>query len=187
MTTDARVIELARPEIDGLTCAYRPGDGTAISELANRVFEADGVPWRTDPEEQENWLSAANEHFDPARDTFLVEVDGTLVANADTEWVDTTDGLREFRMGCMVDPAWRRRGIGTWLQRVLERMSPRSPAANPTDRPWPAAWAADSESDRIALLTRFGSSRCATSSRWCGRRWTRSRSRSCRSASSCDR
>ena len=121
MTTDARVLELARPEIDGLTLrTYRPGDAKANSELANRVFEADGVPWRTDPDEQENWLSAANEHFDPTRDMFMVEVDGTLVASADTEWVDTTDGLREYRMGCMVDPAWRRRGIGTWLQRTLE-------------------------------------------------------------------
>ncbi len=158
MTTDARVLELARPEIDGMTLrAYRPGDGKAISELANRVFEADDVPWRTDPEEQENWLSAANEHFDPARDMFLVEVDGTLVANADTEWVDTTDGLREYRMGCMVDPAWRRRGIGTWLQRMLEAHVAALAAANPTDRPLAmGSWAADSESDRIALLTRFG-------------------------------
>ncbi len=115
------------------------------------------MPWRTDPEEQENWLSAANEHFDPARDMFMVEVDGTLVANADTEWVDTTDGLREYRMGCMVDPAWRRRGIGTWLQRTLEAHVAALAAANPTERPLAmGSWAADSESDRIALLTRFG-------------------------------
>ena len=72
MTTD--VIDLSRPEIDGLTLrTYRPGDGAAMATLANRVFEADEVPWRTDPEEQENWLSGANEHFDPARDVFLVE------------------------------------------------------------------------------------------------------------------
>jgi len=152
------VLELARPEIDGMTLrADRAGDETAISELANRVFQADDVPWRTDPEEQQNWLSAANEHFDPARDTFLVEVDGALVANADTEWVDTTDGLREYRMGCMVDPTWRRRGIGTWLQRMLEAHVAALAAANPTDRPLAmGSWAADSESDRIALLTRFG-------------------------------
>ena len=158
MTTDARVLEQARPEIDGLTLrTYRPGDAKANSELANRVFEADGVPWRTDPDEQENWLSAANEHFDPTRDMFMVEVDGTLVASADTEWVDTTDGLREYRMGCMVDAAWRRRGIGTWLQRTLEAHVATLAAANPTERPLAmGSWAADSESDRIALLTRFG-------------------------------
>ena len=136
---------------------YRPGDGKAISELANRVFEADDVPWRTDPEEQENWLSAGNEHFDPARDAFMVEVDGTLVANADTEWVDTTDGLREYRMGCLVDPAWRRRGIGTWLQRTLEAHVTGLAAANPTDRPLAmGSWAADSETrtDRAAHALR---------------------------------
>jgi len=158
MTTDARVIELARPEIDGLTLRnYRPGDETAMTALINGVFEADGVPWRTDPEEQANWLSVANEHFDPARDMFIVEVDGTLVANADTEWVDTTDGLREYRMGCQVDPAWRRRGIGTWLQRLVEAHVAEMAAANPTDRPLAmGSWAADSEMERIALLTRFG-------------------------------
>lgn len=158
MTTDARVIELARPEIHGMTLhMFRPGDGKAISELANRTFEADGVPWRTDPEEQENWLSAANEHFDPARDMFMVEVNGTLVATADTEWVDTTDGLREYRVGAMVDPAWRRRGIGTWLQRMLEAHVTELSAANPTDRPKAmGSWAAESEHERIALLTRFG-------------------------------
>ena len=165
MTTDARVIELARPEIDGLTLrTYRPGDGKAISELANRVFEADDVPWRTDPGEQENWLSAGNEHFDPARDAFMVEVDGTLVANADTEWVDTTDGLREYRMGCLVDPAWRRRGIGTWLQRTLEAHVTGLAAAYPAS----ASGAAPTTTSRWTTTSRRrvtpGSSRGATES-----------------------
>jgi mycothiol synthase len=158
MTTDARVSELAQPEIDGLTLRnYRPGDGAAMALLANRSFEADGVPWRTDDDEQENWMSAANEHFDASRDAFIVEIDGTPVALADAEWVDTTDGLREFRMGAMVDPAWRRRGIGSWLQRLLEAHVAEMAVANPSDRPLVmGSWAADSEADRIALLTRFG-------------------------------
>ena len=164
---------MARPEIDGLTLrTYRPGDAKANSELVNRVFEADDVPWRTDPDEQENWLSAANEHFDPTRDMFMVEVDGTLVANADTEWVDTTDGLREYRMGCMVDrglAAPRDRDLAPAHAGGTRRRRSRRP--NPTERPLAmGSWAADSESgsDRAAdpvrvpagaLLLRHGAAR----------------------------
>jgi mycothiol synthase len=158
MRTHTRTPDSVRPPITGLSLrTYRPGDAAAMSQLANRVFEADGVPWRTDPAEQENWLSTANEKFDPARDTFLVEVDGVLVATADSEWVDTTDGLREFRMGAMVDPEWRRRGIGTWLEHVLEEHLTGLAGRYPSERPVVfGTWVADCETDRIALVRRFG-------------------------------
>jgi mycothiol synthase len=158
MNAEALTADAVRPKVDGLTLrTYRPGDATAMSDLANRVFEADGVPWRTDADEQENWLSIANEKFDPARDAFEVEVDGVLVATADAEWVDTNDGLREFRMGAMVDPAWRRRGIGTWLQHLLEEHAAELAQRYPTDKPtFLGTWAADTEKERIALVRRFG-------------------------------
>lgn len=158
MRTDTRAAEAARPPIEGLTLRlYRSGDASSISELLNRGFEADGVPWRTDPAEMENWLSTANEKFDAARDTFLVEVDGALVANADAEWVDTTDGQREFRLGAMVDPAWRRRGIGSWLQHLLEEHARELSTIYPSERPVNfGAWAADTEHAKLALLRRFG-------------------------------
>ena len=157
MTSEVRAAD-AVPPIPGLTLrTYRSGDASAASELFNRVMEADGVPWRTDPAEQENWLSAGNDNFNPGRDMFLVEMDGTLVATADTEWVDTTDGLREFRMGCSVDPQWRRRGIGTWLQNVVEEHATELSEQYPTDREKAmGSWAADTERDRTALLGRFG-------------------------------
>jgi len=158
MSAELQAMGIAGPEIPGLTLRkYRSGDAPAISELANRYFEAEGLRWRIDAAEMENWLSGGNEKFDPERDTYLVEVDGTLVASADTEWVDTTDGLREFRMGAQVDANWRRRGIGTWLQGLLERHASELSATYPTERPkMLGSWAADTENDRIALLTRFG-------------------------------
>jgi mycothiol synthase len=158
MTTHSRTADSVRPHISGLALrTYRPGDAAAMSKLANLIFEADGVPWRTEPAEQENWLSTATDRFDPARDAFLVEVDGALVATAESEWVDTTDGLREFRMGAMVNPAWRRRGIGTWLQHMLEEHTGGLAARYPSERPVVlGTWAADSETERIALVKRFG-------------------------------
>ncbi|HEX3219542.1 MAG TPA: hypothetical protein VHU77_05900, partial [Candidatus Limnocylindria bacterium] len=88
----------AAPPIDNLVLrAYRPGDEPALSELMNRSMEADGVPWRTDAAELRSWYSKANDRFDPVRDVSLAELDGKLVAFSDAEWVDTTDGLREFR------------------------------------------------------------------------------------------
>jgi mycothiol synthase len=158
VTTQTRTADAVRPQIPGLALrTYRPGDANSISPLWNRTFAADGVPWRTEPAELENWYSTANDKFDAARDVFLAEVDGTLVATADAEWVDTTDGLREVRIGANVDPDWRRRGIGTWLQQHLELHAQSLSAAFPTDRPVKlGAWAAETETAKIDLLGRFG-------------------------------
>lgn len=158
MRTDAGAVATA-PPIDNLVLrAYRAGDASAMVELWNRANAADGVPWRTDTAELEAWFSQSNDKFDPGRDLFLVELDGKLVATADSEWVDTTDGLREFRMGAIVDPAWRRRGIGSWLQGQLEAHAHRLWQTYPSDerRPMLGSWAMNSETAKIALLRRFG-------------------------------
>ena len=149
----------AAPPIDNLVLrAYRPGDEPAIADLVNRSMEADGVPWRTDAAELRSWYSKANDRFDPVRDVSLAELDGKLVAFSDAEWVDTTDGLREFRTGATVDPQWRRRGIGAWLQHGLEAHARSLWETYRTgDRqPMLGAWAMEKEEAKIALLERFG-------------------------------
>ena len=157
MTSNVQAADAA-PAIPGLTLrTYRSDDAEPLAGFLNRVFENDDVPWRTDPGEMASWQSNPNDHFDPARDTFLVEVDGTLVAHADAEWVDTTDGLREFRIGAAVDPAWRGRGIGSWLQRHLEAHARGLSERYPSERqPMLGSWASNSETARTALLQRFG-------------------------------
>ena len=158
MRTDVGAVATA-PPIEGLTLrGYRRGDEAALAELINRVMTHDGVPWRTDAAEMGSWFSRANDKFDPDRDVFLAEVDGSLIAAADSEWVDTTDGLREFRVGANVDPAWRRRGIGTWLQQHLEAHVGGLWQRYRSDerQPMIGSWAMDSEKDKIALLERFG-------------------------------
>jgi mycothiol synthase len=147
------------PPIDNLALrGYRPGDAAAMVELLNRANQADGVPWRTDTAELESWFSRANDKFDPARDLGLAELDGKLVATTEAEWVDTTDGLREFRVGAIVDPAWRRRGIGTWLQHGLEAHARRLWETYPSAerKPVIGSWAMEREEAKVALLKRFG-------------------------------
>jgi GNAT superfamily N-acetyltransferase len=148
----------ATPPIAGIeTRAYRAGDAVIVTDLNNRGDEADGVEWRSSPEETAAWLERSNDQYDVSRDVELVELDGVPVAYAEVEWVDTTDGLREYRLGAMVDPDWRRRGIGRWLMRRMERHAQTLAAQYPTDRPQVfGSWNPDSRVGKRILLEQEG-------------------------------
>ena len=136
MRTEGIAADAIRPVVEGLTLRpFRAGDGEALSELFNAMDAADHVPWRATAEEVENWLAHARDQFDPARDMTLLEVGGRLIGEVHVEWVNTTDGLREYRVGCAVHPDWQHRGIGRWLQRMAEQHAAEHAAANPTERP----------------------------------------------------
>jgi mycothiol synthase len=148
---------LAAPFAGLVARAYQPDDAARLADLLNRGAEADGAPWRTDPAELANWLSRSNEHFDAARDALLVEADGELVAFRDVEWIDTTDGLREYRLGGTVHPDWRRRGIGTWLLRGAEAHALERDAAHPTEAPrFYGSWQPNSAEGALALMAAEG-------------------------------
>lgn len=146
------------PPLAGLVARpYRAEDATRLAELLNRGAETDGAPWRTDPAELENWMKRGNEHFDAARDALVVEADGQMVAFRDVEWIDTNDGLREYRLGGTVHPDWRRRGIGTWLLRGSEAHARERDAAHPTDAPRIyGAWQPNSAEGSLALMAAEG-------------------------------
>jgi mycothiol synthase len=149
---------ITAPGIRGLMVRpYRHGDAAAITELITRSDIADEVPWRMSVEEVESWLSRRNDKFDPTRDMRLVEVDGRPVAYWQVEWVDTTDGLREYRLGCAVDPDWRGKGIGSWMLAEAEAYSRERASALPSDRPHVYGnWQPDSAQAGIRLVERFG-------------------------------
>jgi mycothiol synthase len=111
--------DTAAPAADIPGLVVRPYAGAAdISDLVrlqNAEWEADGVRMRQSVDEKTAWLRHPNESFDPGRDVRIAELDGRAVAFAESGWVDTTDGLREYRSGGAVDPSFRRRGIGTVL------------------------------------------------------------------------
>ena len=76
---------------------------------------ADGIERRVDVEQfPRSRFAHPSQGFDPARDITVAELDGRPVAYQIARLVvDTTDGLREYRLEGGVDPACRRRGIGT--------------------------------------------------------------------------
>ncbi|HEY8772099.1 MAG TPA: GNAT family N-acetyltransferase, partial [Candidatus Limnocylindria bacterium] len=90
-------------------------------------------------------------------DVILAEVDGQLVGYAWVDWVDTTDGLREFRVGGYVHPDWQGRGIGGRILAWQEEHARAHPAAAATDRPLAlGTWSSEANDRKIRLFTRAG-------------------------------
>ncbi|MEO8251918.1 MAG: GNAT family N-acetyltransferase [Chloroflexota bacterium] len=151
---------LEAPEIPGLTMRAHAG-GTApaaqMAPIANAVRTAEGLDELVTPSELENWLAHPTLGFNPAEDVVLAEVDGTLVGYAWVDWVDTNDGLREFRMGGYVHPDWQGRGVGRRVLAWQEAHARAQPAATATDRPLAfGSWAADSQERKRRLFGRAG-------------------------------
>ena len=123
----------ARPAIAYAGLARRrPAMFARIFTAAN---EADGIDERTSERRGwSNWLRHPGTSFDPADDIVVAEVDGELVGYGWTEWVDTTDGLRDYGTRGHVHPAWRRRGVGTADPGVATRRACGALAAAARDR-----------------------------------------------------
>jgi mycothiol synthase len=103
--------------------------------VANAELEADGSTERRTVEQMTADLGNPSDQFNAARDVSLVEVDGVVVAQGRVQWVDTTDGMREYRVHGYVHPEWRRRGIGRALHRANIARAHEISREQPTDRP----------------------------------------------------
>ena len=152
------------PEIPGLVLRVHGGGiepAALMAPIVNAVNEAAGVDELTTTAELQNWLGHRTEAFDPAADVVLAEVDGVLVGYAWNDWVDTSDGLREFRLGGYVHPDWQGRGIGRRLLAWQEERVVSHPQAAVAGRPL----AIDAEpSRRIVIVTSSSSMNSLTNS-----------------------
>lgn len=146
-------------QIQGLVLRAYAGEADLpeLVRIQNAEWEADGLSYRETVEELVAWYGSPSAQFDPARDVTIAELDGRMVGYAKRDWVDTNDGVREYRTGGAVDPAWRRRRIGTELIRESERRSATLAAAQPTDRPLVfGCWTDDRNAGAQALARREG-------------------------------
>jgi len=117
----------------------RPYGGEAdlpeVVRVQGAEWAADGVSERASVDSLRAWWGIPSEQFDPARDVDIIEVDGRVVAVTQRDWIDATDGVREYRARGWIDPAFRRRGIGTMLVARNEAIRRRLAASHDTDRP----------------------------------------------------
>ncbi|MBL8056810.1 MAG: GNAT family N-acetyltransferase [Anaerolineales bacterium] len=94
---------------------------------------------------------------DPARDILLAEVHGQLAAYGRVESFREPDGPRLYNHFAMMDPAWRRRGLGramlAWFQNRLREIA----AGHPADAPrFFQSFASDRAPGTEALLQQAG-------------------------------
>lgn len=134
LRTDAVVDETGVP---GLVIRPYAGevDHDHIVRLQNAEWEADRVSGRISRPEIDAWARHPSEQFDPARDLRFAELDGAPVAVTWTDWVDPSDGVREYRSRGFVEPAARRRGIGRTLLADNMRRQRELAATHDTTRP----------------------------------------------------
>jgi ribosomal protein S18 acetylase RimI-like enzyme len=106
-----------------------------ILRLMNADMAANGVRQVWTLAELAAIFRHPSEAFDARRDVRVAEIDGVVVGAVRCEWVDMTDGRREFRSRGAVDPAWMRRGIGRRLLDEAQELMRGLDREHPTDRP----------------------------------------------------
>ena len=150
---------MSRETLSGIRLRPYAGESdlAAIARLENLESEADDIPERTSVGSIAARFANPSEHFDPRRDVTLAEIDGLAVGLAMREWVDTTDGAREYRSHGCVDPAWRRRGLGTILLAENERRLRALVAGiDPSVETVFGSWSGETQLGDVALLDAAG-------------------------------
>ncbi len=110
-------------------------DAAEMARVSNAANQAEGVDQHNDAHELLNFFSHPGEHFDAACDVVMVEHENTVVGYGWHNWIDTTDRVREGRLGGYVHPDWTRRGIGRRLLGWLEARARASVQEHPTELP----------------------------------------------------
>jgi mycothiol synthase len=104
------------PDISGLTTRpWRSADDWAhIARLVSTSVRSYGLEVHVTAEEVAGWLANADD-IDPPADIHLVEMDGHPVGYTSAAVYEDSEGRTVYRHMCRMEPAWRGKGIGTYL------------------------------------------------------------------------
>jgi ribosomal protein S18 acetylase RimI-like enzyme len=137
-------------------------DLPAMWAIADAARVADGEVERATYEGMATYYRHL-ERCDLARDLVIAELDGAFAGFGRVEWHDSNDGERWYEGVGIIDPALRRRRIGTallaWTERRRLRIAAEHLAPEPTlrDRPrWLTTFLFDGNVGGRILLTRHG-------------------------------
>src|SRR4026209_2034312 len=92
--------------------AYSAGDLNHFVRIGNAANEADGIDERSSEAVLANWLLTDRANYRPADDIVVATVDGQMAGYGFVDWVETSEGTREYRTRGHVEPSWRRQGGG---------------------------------------------------------------------------
>ena len=139
----------------------RPYAGEAdlpeIVRVSNSDMALDGVRVVLTLDDVAPAYRIPSESFDAARDVLMAELDGAVVGTIRVDWVDNTDGTREYRSRGHVDAPWRRRGIGRRMLHAADELIRQRAAEHDTDRPRvQGLWSDDRQVGRRALAESEG-------------------------------
>ncbi|MEO8638686.1 MAG: GNAT family N-acetyltransferase [Chloroflexota bacterium] len=144
----------------GLDLSLRPHRDSDLAEfvrIANDANVADGIDERTSQAGLASWLLTARANFNPAADLAVATVGGEVAGYGWVDWVETTDGKREYRTRGHVDPAWRRQGVGFAILAHNEARILEIAAEHPDDMPRVyGAFAPDRRVGAVTLLSAAG-------------------------------
>ena len=114
---------------------HRASDLAEFVRIANAANVADGIDERSSEAGLGNWLLSRRDNYDPARDVVVATVGGQVVGYGWVDWVEMSEGKREYRTRGHVDPAWRRQGLGSAILAHNEARLLEIAAGHPDDLP----------------------------------------------------
>jgi mycothiol synthase len=141
-------------QLDVALRPHREADLVEFVRIANAANEADGIDEHASEAGLSNWLLTPRANYQPVDDIVVATAAGEVIGYGWTDWVETTDGKREYRTRGHVHPDWRRRGVGTTILAHNEARLRVVALAHPDDRPRVmGAWASERREGAVALLT----------------------------------